>query len=154
MYRHLALICLLSSCSAFIDSEMTIGYDSDYPWIAEPTELAIEFWADHGIDFVYTENSPDLFITVNDLPEGIIGHCRGCLNTHDGSGFIEVDPLREDRTLLGNKCLIAHEIGHSLGMEHVSEPASLMSIYLTADLPNNNCFWSIDDQEELERFYQ
>ena len=53
--------------------------------------------------------------------------------------------------MIDNVCVLAHELGHAYGMDHVEEFKSLMHSFSTYDTETGECYWSVEDQKEFDR---
>lgn len=148
-------LLLGSGCSMYVKPTdiHTIWYDEQNEWLKEPMYLAIEFWDGHGAIFADDKNSPDLFIDVKDLPPDRISQCDCHFDTsYVGHGTIDIIPSRFDNGDLENSCVLAHEMGHSLGMNHVSKINSLMYfVDAGPDPTTHQCRWTDADQKEFDR---
>lgn len=84
------------------------------------TDRAIKFWSDRGVSISKVESEGDIRVRQAEKPQFWLGRAW------DGIGLVEVTPkwssLKErERTLV-----VAHEIGHILGLEHTNKAGDLM----------------------------
>lgn len=118
--------------------------DASEDWLEPATEIAVRFWAEKGIGFAI------------DYPGGV--YIKVAELTPDRAA--EYDSRRHEIRIIPDMatevseagCIIAHELGHCLGMEHVAvgmQP-SLMAEVVSLD-DNGKCYWSSLDQAELVR---
>src|SRR5690349_18697037 len=122
------LLLFLSGCGSLVDTPpmASISYDHNYPWMDAPMYQAIDFWNNH--DAIVTDGADhetDLYIVLKDLSKAKTPRVAQ-YHGFGGRGEVQLDfylePPREP-TYVG--CVIAHEIGHSFGMNHVQEKDSL-----------------------------
>lgn len=152
---------VLSECSASVpppDFEITVA-DSEAPWVHAATDEAIDFWIAHNVLFLPTD-SGRLSVVEKPLPDDRVAECD-CRIWLDGDNQMRGDAMGEIhiRPELGTSenyndrkrgCVIAHEMGHSIGMDHVVQGPSLMAPFVTFS-DDGDCLWSDLDQAELCR---
>lgn len=146
----LSVILLISGCSTTVEEYKysLVVTDKQFVWLEEPNLMAAEFWEQHNKEFyiVSDESEADIIVNVKELSPDRIGQCY-CAFNHC---TIELIPSLEDNDPRYVACVIAHEMGHSLGMDHVNVKESLM-YPVAATTFDGKCFWSKEDQEELDR---
>ena len=136
-----AILALLPGCGAYYEiGKPTPLMFSDVRWADDAMDGAVGFWSHHGIAF--NEGDPSGYrLMVTPLPPDRIGQC--------GNEAIEIAPSlagKEQET----RCVIAHELGHLIGMNHVPQSESLMAPIVALPPDHAACWWSERDQLELE----
>ena len=144
-----------SGCSYYYDDDVeTCSYEisSQEDWLPNTVKQSIEFWADKGVFLDQVKENANVSIDVGDTESNFLGQYdigkkiitlnQEVFNLEDG-----VDPTLG----LRRKCVLAHEMGHSLGMNHVVSDgySSLMSVI--ASIGQTDCSWTDEDQAELDR---
>ncbi len=141
------IIALVSSCACAQQGPIVIDVADKPSWLVERLERAADFWSLQDVEVLLDEGS-GLNIKVVD-PTDIDQHFaewQASSNTMFVSTRLEHPDLR---VVDGPTCILAHEIGHVLGMDHVKGQRNLMSA--TASLPSEGCWWGTEDQLELCR---
>ena len=153
MFKALLPLFLFTGCSkVYVEQKHThITIDEKFPWLEEPTNVAEDFWMEHGILYGSNLGPIDkalLAISAEDMDGTRVGYCDG-VNTLNKSKIMIEKSLIDNPTIY-TSCIIAHELGHYIGMHHVKQGISLMAPVqsLTKD---NVCAWSDDDRKELDR---
>lgn len=143
-------ILLISSCSAFVDETFFIQVPQDEnEWVSVATNLSADFWLDHGPLIAVSDQPSPLSVITKEMPPDRIAECDCLVGAMRGT--IHLDPdlgtsvHHNDET---RRCVVAHEIGHAFGMNHVDEPGSLMNPVVSYDT-GDECWWSESDQEEF-----
>ena len=148
----LAVVAIVASgCGMMTDEERLDKYGpaiaaSDEPWLSEALDKAVAFWQRQGVKFD------------NGLPEGVTVVSRAKLVNSDAAA--EYDCRAKQIAILPEEsdnsreavCLLAHEMGHMVGMDHVATGRidDLMDTVVGPD-PFGDCFWSLKDERELKR---
>jgi hypothetical protein len=115
-----------------------IPVSSTESWVTDAVIGAIAFWGDHGEVFrPATADGVGVEVTVQNLPPDRVGECA--LRT------IHLSPGLSDRPHVA-MCIVTHEIGHYLGMNHVPQGDSLMAPVVAVN--GSSCYWSEDDENE------
>jgi hypothetical protein len=141
--RHLVAILLLSGCGG--GPQLESVFPAADTWLIDAVRKALPFWAEHGVELV--EHPSGLPIKVGERPYrvpeedelGTFG--RDNATTYGWSIYID----GELESMGSAPCVVAHEIGHALGMDHVEEGPSLMSPTNTTCA--GGCCWSELDEE-------
>ena len=145
-----------SGCSYYYydDDVETCSYEiiSQEDWLPDTVLQSIEFWADKGVFLDQIEENADVSIEVGDTESNFLGQYdigKKIITLNQEVFNLEVD----DNSTLGlrRKCVLAHEMGHSFGMNHVISDgySSLMSA--VASIGQVDCSWTDEDQTELDR---
>lgn len=115
-------------------------------WLVTATIEALEFWDEHGLELNVEPNGLPVLIN-DDLPEHALGQYGFDAFNEYGVSIRVVSGL--EGYALGAKCVIAHEIGHAYGMDHVEseEGTNLMNPVIT--LCGDECCWSKGDEAEF-----
>ena len=127
------------------NSPITINIENAPTWVQESTLEAVGFWAarNHAVSFTIDPNGK-IPIGVKDgeqLPEEALG-----IYTFDGKIYLN-SSLENN---IGAKCVIAHELGHSIQMNHVSKSGGMMSVYASI-WADGRCMWNGADTVEFNR---
>lgn len=149
MFKFISL-CLLIGCGT-AQKTVTIYYrvpDKNDVWLQKGMKDAADFWSYKGVILKEDEEKAEILILSKELPGDRAGQFEYFLLTRY-SGFITVIPSLEDNPNY-TKCVLAHEVGHALRMDHVADKKSLLSPVVLLD-KNKDCYWSHDDEEELCR---
>ena len=154
----LFLMSFGSGCAneVFIHSSIkdaSYSADTSEIWLKSTILSALDFWQQHGITLRYVEHAPRIPVAVgftfggdsyfSDLEQKIV-LSRDYLENNN-------EVLTSDQLEIARTCITAHEIGHSLGMPHVSNKNSLMYETAGVDFRHHICFWSDEDQTSLDR---
>ena len=116
-------------------------------WVMDALDGAVNFWKGHGVDFIYS-NEAGVKIAVADFDNNSISGMYS-------DGTITIDQSISHTEVI-KVCVIAHELGHCLGMGHVDEGPNLMSpkLYISKDKDGKQvCSWSDFDQDELDKIF-
>lgn len=108
-------------------------------WVVRAVLSAADFWHEHGVDFMPAE-SGEVRVELREIT--VMGQYD------DASGAIWISSELENTPRAD--CVIAHELGHAIGMEHISKAGDLMSKYASLGA-DGNCIWSNADQAEFDR---
>lgn len=151
----LLLTMIVAGCAK---PEMEISLAEHMPdKIEDAVRGALRFWTRHGADFTLTDDA-ETIIYMDDLQQQderfIIGQCD-CNGVQGLTGpysiALDLRLLSDARfTPRGRECVIAHELGHYIGMDHVSDKESLLSARIP-DFSVGDCSWSEFDSEEYCR---
>lgn len=139
--KHLLILLICSSCAAPEVHQVYVKDNEE--WLTTAANLAFQFWADEprGISFEFaTETKANLIIVqVEDLgPDAAATYSFYQVKVEQRvSGWSKID----------QKCIIAHELGHYLGLDHVEGKVSLMNAQLGKE--DFGCNWSELDQEQF-----
>ncbi len=152
----LLLIISVSGCNAPIQiqdtaSEMkpvfynakdivTLDVSNAPDWAKVATEQAIIFWSNHGISFEAQDNG--IPVSGGLVPEEALG-------IYTLQGTIVLSPELSGDTTVAS-CTMAHELGHSIQMQHVSNAGGMMSVHESVN-SDGTCMWNDADQNELVR---
>lgn len=168
-------VLLTASCVAGTKSNTLIN-ESDIPWISETITSVVPYWNTHGMDFeivsyggidVSPYHNEGKDIDLWGLYDIVYNEIRLNDALNDSSRFDDED-LRDrfdtpdqqedfirnlDQT--SKKCVLAHELGHAIGMEHASEGTSALmrptlsicDVYGITD--DDDCCWSESDEISL-----
>lgn len=153
--RFILLVLILTAgCSTQAGNlDVYIQNPSEF-WLQTATYLASDFWESHGVNFYITDDA-DLKVSTRKLDDPVVGEFYGTVHTRTGDIFVDpiMDPdlgYSNDRY---NTCIMAHEMFHSIGADHVPQGLSLMAPALEgfpADAKNDGiCYWSQDDQDQF-----
>lgn len=113
----------------------------DWPWLNSAADAAIAFWSAKGVCFQKTKTAPEVqVVVVNELPIGLAG-----VYSYGVPPRVKLLSTLENRPEQ-SACVVAHELGHHIGLGHVSAPGSVM--YLGVGC---GCVWSAADEAELRR---
>lgn len=117
---------------------LSVGGQPDF--VRRAAEVAADVWRAHGLIFTVSDTG-DLPILDKQPPVGALGVYQG------DSGEIWIEDMGDEP---GSACTLVHELGHSVGMEHVSNVGSLMSKIAGVN-ENGSCLWTDLDNAELIR---
>ncbi len=141
---------LLSGCA---DGWQVHFRDSERPqWVDPAVRDALGVWDLHGIAIELTDHD-GVAIGVTELPGNHLGECqkvgKDIWLSEELERFVESEKPSDHRI---PHCLVAHELGHMLGMNHV-EGVSLMNgnVKVVRQGDVAVCPWSDEDQAELDR---
>ncbi len=151
--RIFLLALALSGCcasNAVLDAEPAVCetdvmrlevVPDDWPWLSSAVDAAIGFWSTKGVCFQKTRTAPEVqVVVVNELPIGLIGvYSYGVPPRVKLSRTVENRPEQ-------SACLVAHELGHHIGLGHVDVPGSVMALGVGC-----GCVWSDADEANLRR---
>lgn len=151
MFKAFWPLLFYTGCGFYVDKYTNITVDENYPWIEEPANIAADFWLDHEVLYGVSLDSVDnvyLGISAEHMDGTRIGYCSGSNEISKSKIMIEKSLI--DNPTIYTSCVIAHELGHYIGMDHVRQGISLMAPVQTLT-KEGKCAWSEDDQEEFER---
>lgn len=150
----LGVVCFMSfGCSLTIPKlQADVSVDGEDIWVWQATTLASMFWSEHQMDMMVGSGVGDIQVITDELTEGDnrIGEWRRGAAV-DLVGVVALDYRAADHE--APHCVVAHEIGHATGMDHVEDTHSLMSPISNLK-PDGNCPWTEYDQEEFCRANQ
>lgn len=144
----LLLLGSILSCGELASADTMFVDVAKATWLSTTTDEAADFWARHGEVIIVTNNGGWVHVVPKDV-DPHIGLYQGWKK--QGTIFVDPDLIA---TPLKTKCVIAHEMGHALGLDHVNDPKSLMAPKTQHYDETDNltdCLWSADDQKELCR---
>lgn len=133
------LILFISSCRFY---PTTVDIVKAPDWLLAPLSQAFDFWNDKGVEFEVIENGEIKVISEELAPidgDRALGQFL--------AGTITIVPEVKDMSDLGQKCVVAHEFGHALGLDHVKDGPSLM--YPSITVNEEDCPWSKSDEAQL-----
>lgn len=146
---RLLLLALVAAagCVTYNPREPVPVVDEGPDWARQAVAGAAAFWSRHQVA-----------ITVGDHGIGVRlgtswydGDPLALYYYTDGNMYL-AERLAEARPV-GAACVVAHELGHAIGLQHVEPGAdgrgSLMQ--LRVGVLQNDCSWSEYDQAELDR---
>ena len=151
---YLFLVLELTGCSTLIETDADFDISNQPDWVVRNVFKASEFWEGHGLFLnVGHFNKPDIEIKVDKDIDNRIGEWRTNSLKIPLNGTIIIHPdlsyKRDIKTGYDiTSCIIAHELGHSLFMDHVEQSESLMAPLVGID-KDKTCFWSDLDQEQF-----
>ena len=120
-------------------------------WLDEAASGAVAFWRARGAGLTFDPGDDVLPIQlheVQDREDGIVGvYWTIELGEKIGIWF---DPYGERYTPAARACVMAHEMGHALGLRHVSVRGDLMSERASEPV-DGECAWTDRDRAEYER---
>lgn len=137
-------LTIFSGCSyeQYLNIELDLH---DQPaWLWDGSAEASDFWLNHGVNFS-VGGQGGLPVVAEELPGSILGETSW--------DKIRIDPVANNEKIFTHQrmvCIIAHEFGHDVGMEHDSGRDSLM-FPKEHQQPDDTCSWSKEDQAELCR---
>lgn len=151
----LALFVFSCDCGSVTTEErtQTLGPAIDVeaePWLMDAFDRAVDFWDEHKIKLDAYESG---YVTVF-----LVDISQMSDPKHIGEYDCHHHTIKILKTLKDNQklatCVIAHEIGHMLGMNHVyvgKESVGDLMDSATATNPLGGCFFSDKDKNELKR---
>ncbi len=149
------LAVVAASCACAREPPINVDVTGQPVWVVDAFEKSADFWALHDIEVNIDRVSSEGSVAV-EVVSGVDFTARWKPLENKILVSAERDPAlipEEFRNVAALQnaptCALAHEIGHAIGMGHVEDPESLM--FETAVLPNEGCWWSVDDQIELCR---
>lgn len=127
--------------------------------LGDPLLQAIAAWNEHGVAL---EAASDGLVVRSARSDENYVHSVDFLGNYDAFAheiIVLDDPAYNDPQAYGpltRRCVIEHELGHFLGMQHVDDDRSengisLMNEVIYADQIHDICFWSSRDDDELCR---
>jgi hypothetical protein len=119
---------------------VTLNVDGQPDWLVRSALAAVETWAKHGLDFEVVPGG-ELPVLAKEPPPGALG-------VYWESRQIWLSDVGADSP--GFHCTMVHELGHSVGMMHVSHSGSLMS-EIAGAWEDGTCLWTALDEAELQR---
>lgn len=137
---------LAAGCTANQPKQIYIAPDTP-EWALMATDFAMTFWAaePRQIEFGFAAE-PGLGLTLETVDD--FGVDKTSVATY-GMGKIKLLKALETWAPAHRGCVVAHEIGHSLGLDHVEGEPSLMNASADEFVFANNCLWSSLDQAEF-----
>ncbi len=145
-------------------------------WVVEATNDSISYWEKHGVNFEFVEDGGIEITSSEDLdPLGIYYFDSNSIEIRTSLDLItenrdtQVDfnnpeygreaykKWFETLEKQSKKCVVSHELGHAIGMEHIDDGHNhLMSPIINVcslyeDNKTDVCCWSEKDQKELQR---
>lgn len=138
------LIIIVYFLAASCAPARIIGIEQPEPWLTSAVEGAISFWgrSPREVAFELAQDLADSNVRVrasDDLPEGSAAVYN--------MGAISIRPRVAEWATLDRICIVAHEMGHHLGMDHRPEIPSLMNP--STSMFTDDCSWSEFDQKEF-----
>lgn len=145
-----SLMLVLLTCNA-CNNGCAVYYDPNAPipvadtgpsWVHTALHSAVDSWAQHGVQMVPQETGIPIIVGFGDLdvPPRAVGVYRS-------NGRVFLSETLIDKPALA-ACVLTHELGHSMGMNHLA-PGALMSI--DSYFQDGVCLWSAADDQELVR---
>lgn len=143
----ITIALLASACSTQTHIEKTIEDPNGPRWLEDSIYDAAEFWQmNEDVDILVGETG-EVQVEVKQLLPDYLGLFAG---DGVGGGTISMTPeLGQNFEQQSANCVMRHEQGHALGMEHVDDPNSLMFPVLHLPADGNDCFWSDADVAEF-----
>ena len=144
---------LITSCSIFEADVTSITLDDGSSWLEDSLDTVLDLW--YSKDVLYTYNvddlgaadgesgNSDILLVTDDLGGEAIGYCY-CFEG-DLVSEIVIEQSLIDNPASYTACVIAHELGHYIGLNHVSDDDSIMSPVISEE-----CEWSSWDEQELQ----
>ena len=143
----LAILVFAAAC----DGAHTVDVVGQPQWVKNAVDFSILFWWNHEEEFVVQPGGmPVRVADISDIKAWGL----------EGPMGIQLDPLLADLDQsmepewadTARGCVVAHELGHSLGMNHVAQKpyCSLMAPKLSIDYAGT-CCWSEFDQAEFSK---
>lgn len=165
--KYVSSLLFLCGCSTgIIGNENLFLYAADSR-LQESAAIASNFWGEHGVQYLLDPYQPTdgriLILTVKKfsaekeqqrLAECVcdIGHGAGTIAISEKLAE-STNPIISDLNLYIG-CVLAHEMGHSFGMQHVVQGNNLMAPFIAPPgqdgQPDDVCPWSSLDQAEFE----
>lgn len=140
-----AVALLVAAGAACDDGIVTVTVDAEPAWLPPAAAGAVDFWQRQGVDELVIGDAGDVRVVVADAGDADGNGRDDFANVTPGE--IVLDDSVGDLDELSRKCILAHELGHTLGLEHVE--AGLMSSPHMGGV--DDCAWTDDDQAELDR---
>lgn len=119
---------------------VTLNVDGQPDWLVRSALAAVETWAAHGLDFQIVPQG-ELPILFKEPPPGALG-------VYWTSREVWLSNVGADHP--GFHCTLVHELGHAVGLMHVSRSGSLMS-EIGGAWEDGTCLWTGLDEAELAR---
>lgn len=155
LLRKAAQIAVLAaSCGCAREGPLIIDTTEQPDWLVESVHEAADFWALHDVQIKPEDNADGIKLQV--VRTTIVN--RAFAEWVQSSNTIRVSTRLEaftGPTALEPGpnvaiCSIAHEIGHALGMNHVTARSENLMSPVTS-IPAEGCWWGAEDQIELCR---
>lgn len=136
---------LIAGCAAEPRQIYIVPEAPEWAWAA--TETAMDFWAaePRQVRFEFA-TEPGFDLTLETV-EGF-GDDKTSIAIY-GMGRIRLLAALETWAPAHRSCVVSHEIGHSLGLDHVEGDPSLMNASASDFFFDNTCLWSDLDQAEF-----
>ncbi len=144
--KHAILLAIVAACApcASCAPPPSVSVLEQPPWVVDAVRGAAAFWAAHDetIEVVDDIHESDIHVELLAMTDARdLGHYSG--------GVLQLAPRLEAHTPLDQKCVVAHELGHRLGMLHVESGEHLMAPTLSVDVAGDDCWWTPEDETEL-----
>ncbi len=142
---RLLFLLLIPACAPPPGFVVTVDTLTAPSWL--DLDPAIVIWAGRGVTLLPTPDGQVGF-TVETMPPDRSAEFRATFARN--SGVIALDPSLSDPSR-ASACVVAHEFGHALHLNHVTQGPSLMAPAVTF-APDGGCFWSeLDEQQFCDR---